>query len=132
MIERETSLRRVLEVMRHPAVAPYFERAQKPGFVPPCGDAAYYLKLGRGFIAYLVHEHLTEMHGCLLPGDVGAGAISQVREQFEYLFERGVKLIRTAHPKEHKRASAMCRALGMAKNEAFSADELNVYEVSNG
>jgi len=132
MIERETSLRRVLEVMRHPAVAPYFERAQKPDFVPPCGDAAHYLKLGRGFIAYLVRQHLTEMHGCLLPGDVGKGSLTLVREHFAYLFASGVKLIRTAHSKEHRRASAMCRALGMRKNEELSMGELNVYEVRNG
>lgn len=126
-VERETSLRRVLEVLRHPSVAPHIPAARREDFIPPVGKDVLYLKVGDSFMAYFLRGDVAEVHGCLLPEDRGPQATVAIKEQFEHVFGLGVKQI-FGVPR-NARAEAKARAVGM-QDTGKTVDGFKVYEVS--
>jgi hypothetical protein len=126
-VERETSMRRVRAVLTHPEIAAHFPRARAPEFVPPMGEAILYLRVGGSFMAYFVRGETAELHGCLLPADRGPQSTPLIREQFRYLFERGVH--RIVGVPRNVRAEAKAQAVGM-KDTGRTKDGFKVYEVT--
>lgn len=128
MIERETSLRRVLQVLRHPDVARWYPSAQAECFIPPMGERALYFKVGRGLMAYYLHDGWAEMHAALLRGDGGPAATAAIREQLEQVLKMVPRVV--AVPK-NERARAKAVAVGMVFT-GQRRDGLPVYEVTHG
>lgn len=126
-VERETSLRRVLAVLRHQDFLPHFPGAAAKDFTPPMGEDVLYLKVGGSFMAYFVKGDVAEAHGCLLPEDRGPHTTDAIREQYEHLFERGVKRI-YAVPR-NLRAELKAQSIGM-RDTGRTVDGFRVYEVS--
>ena len=127
MVIRETSLRKINQVLNRPEIKEFI------GDMPchPLGDDVYYLRLGRGYLVYLIDsdKRIAHLHACLTKGDVGVGWVEKVKEQFEYMKKAGVEKIVTRHVSSHKRASIACRAAGMQKDAFLSADGYHAYEV---
>lgn len=122
-------MRRVLTVLRHPAVAPAFPHAQRAGFTPPMGERALYFKVGRGLIAYYLHEDYAEVHAALLPGDGGDKATAAMREQYEHVLTLVPRIV--AAP-VNALSVKKARALGMQDTGRKSPNGFAVYEVRNG
>ncbi len=122
-------MRRVLEVLRHPDVAPWCPGLQSKDRLPPMGPGVLYLRAGKGFMAYLLHGDVAEVHACLLRGDGGEKATAAIKEQYQHVFGLGVK--RIVGVPRNERAEAKARAVGMrATGERW--DGFPVYEVRNG
>lgn len=121
-------MRRVLEVLRHPAVRRWFPGASRDDFTPPMGERALYFRVGRGLIAYLLHDDHAEVHAALLPGDGGPKATAAIREQFEQVLRQVPRIVAVPKNEAARRKAA---AVGMVftgeRNAGFP-----VYEVNHG
>jgi len=106
---RETSYRRIAQVLRAPGVEGPLGLAGAS--LLPMGPDVHYLRCGAGLVVYFVHDGVASMHGALLPGD-GRLAPKVFREHCAYLRGLGVQRIVTRHRADHRRASLMCRVLG--------------------
>lgn len=123
-------MRRILGVLRHPDIAQWFPGAMAESFVPPCGDNVFFLKIGGGFLAYFLQGDAAEVHACLLPEDRGPQTKAAILEQFEHLFEHGVKRIWGAPMNE--RAERKAVALGMRNTGERTERGFPIYEVTHG
>ena len=125
MVVRETCYRRIKAVVEDPEMQPFLNMEG----LPPIGERAHYLRVGNGYIAYLIDGEVADAHTCLKRGDVTKGFCSQVREQFEYLKDLGVETVQTMHKSTHRRASFMANVLGFTKDQTKADEGYNYYEI---
>lgn len=125
--ERVYSLREIKKVLSRPEIFRFMSDELNPEtYVPNPNDI--YFRLGKGLIVYEPKGVCAEMHAALLPGDVGKGALTTVKGQWEYLRQMGFSKVYTIHDNDHQRASVMCRALGMRRipNSKFKIYEIDL------
>lgn len=115
-VERITSMREVLRIVRHPRVREWFPEAQRADYnMPPAtADHVRYYRVGQGMIGYFIHpDGVAEVHGYLLPGDGGPRATELIKAQIQQLFAEGVKTIRTVS--QNTLAARKAQAAGLTK-----------------
>jgi len=123
-LERVYSLRAIKKVLADPLVFRFIsEDLDRENYIPNIDDIYY--RVGKGLMIYERKGVCAEMHGALL-GDVGKGFITQIKEQWADLKSMGFYKVYTIHPKNHRRASFMCRAAGMRK---IKDDDFGIYEI---
>tara|TARA_R110002096_G_scaffold218692_1_gene406804 strand:+ start:33 stop:419 length:387 start_codon:yes stop_codon:yes gene_type:complete len=124
-LERVYSLRAIKKVLADPLIFRFMsEELEVTDYIPNLDDIYY--RVGKGLMIYERKGVCAEMHGALLPGDVGKGFITQLKEQWADLKNMGFYKVYAITPNNHRRAHFMCRSAGMRK---LKNDEFGLYEV---